>query len=473
MIRKYPHCSPAMLQSGQILCDRYQLQDILGQTAGRQTWLATDITSQPPEAVVVKLLLFGDQVQWEHLKLFEREAQILRQLDHPQIPKYRDFFSMDDRLLWFGLVQEYIPGESLRTLLARGERFTEAQVRQVAVNLLHLLRYLHELHPPVLHRDIKPSNLIWGEDNFIYLVDFGAVQDKAAIEGATFTVVGTYGYAPMEQFGGRSVPASDLYALGATLIHLLTGTAPADLPQQNLQIQFRDRITLDPKFAQWIEVLVNPDVGKRFQSAVAALAALQDSSWLQPPSLQLWQAVQAETNELVPPLKTRIIVEQTDVALRLIFLPPKENLYALTGLAVAIALLVSLPLLFGWSLVSLLKTIILLLVHAWIPVLILMIFVMTAIWQMLSPVYVHFGLREFVIYRKILGRQWTFGWGNLHEIRNVFHTIKTVSTGRYSENKRYIVVQTNTGEEAFGAGLKWEEGDWLVGLVQKWVARHY
>lgn len=74
-----------------------------------------------------------------------------------------------------------------------------------------------------MHRDIKPSNLIWGEDQHVYLVDFGAVQAQAAVTGVTFTVVGTSGYAPLEQFWGRAVAASDLYALGATLIHLLTG----------------------------------------------------------------------------------------------------------------------------------------------------------------------------------------------------------------------------------------------------------
>jgi Serine/threonine protein kinase len=92
---------------------------------------------------------------------------------------------------------------------------------------------LHELSPPVLHRDIKPSNLILDDSEQIYLVDFGAVQAQASVTGVTFTVVGTSGYAPLEQFWGRgAVAASDLYALGATLIHLLTNTYPADLPQK-------------------------------------------------------------------------------------------------------------------------------------------------------------------------------------------------------------------------------------------------
>ncbi|PLZ85129.1 serine/threonine protein kinase, partial [Fischerella thermalis CCMEE 5194] len=103
-----------MLKAGQVLRDRYQLKQKLGQNAGRQTWLAEDIATQPAELVIVKFLGFGDQVQWDDLKLFEREADVLKQLSHPRIPKYRDYFSIDDRILWFALVQQYIPGLSLK-----------------------------------------------------------------------------------------------------------------------------------------------------------------------------------------------------------------------------------------------------------------------------------------------------------------------------------------------------------------------
>ncbi|MDJ0636275.1 MAG: serine/threonine-protein kinase [Xenococcaceae cyanobacterium MO_188.B29] len=273
-----------MLEKSQIISDRYQLIEKLGRNAGRQTWLATDLNSANKEQVVVKLLAFGGDVQWEDLKLFEREAQILKQLNHPRIPKYKDYFSIDDRTLWFGLVQQYIPGFSLKQLLDRGKRFTEADIENIAQEILEILLYLHGLNPPLLHRDIKPSNLIWGEDGQIYLVDFGAVQDRAATEGATFTVVGTYGYAPMEQFGGRAVPASDLYALGATLIHLLTRTAPADLPNRELTIQFRDlvqpasqagQLSLDSGLANWLEKMTTPAVEKRFANAQQALDALK------------------------------------------------------------------------------------------------------------------------------------------------------------------------------------------------------
>lgn len=267
-----------MLQAQQVLQNRYQLQQQLGHNSSRQTWLAQDLEAQPRQLVVVKLLAFSPQMQWEELKLFEREAQVLKHLNHPQIPRYRDHFSVDqqigDGLPWFGLVQDYIPGESLQQLLDQGQHFSEVQVRQMATELLQILIYLHELSPLVLHRDIKPSNLIWGKDNKIYVVDFGAVQDRAKAEGVTFTVVGTSGYAPPEQLWGRAVPASDLYALGATLIHLLTRTPPSELVQDNLRIRFANRVSLNPSFTDWLEELTEPALEKRLSTARQALQIL-------------------------------------------------------------------------------------------------------------------------------------------------------------------------------------------------------
>ncbi|MBD0304596.1 MAG: serine/threonine protein kinase [Tolypothrix sp. T3-bin4] len=282
-----------MLQPEQILQERYQIQRQLGNNGIRQTWLAKDLQASNGEnsTVVVKLLAFGGTVQWDDLKLFEREAQILKQLNHPRIPQYIDYFCIDDRTLWFALIQEYIPGESLKDKLAVGKRFSEKRARKIAVEVLNILTYLHELNPGVLHRDIKPSNLIWGEDNRIYLVDFGAVQDKAAREGVTFTVVGTYGYAPMEQFGGRAVPASDLYALGATLIHLLTGISPSELPQEDLRLQFTDRVNLSPSFVSWLQKLIEPAPEQRFTSAREALNVLKSGLAVK----------SANKNQLLPP----------------------------------------------------------------------------------------------------------------------------------------------------------------------------
>ena len=267
-----------MLQAQHILQENYQLQQKLGRTAaGRQTWLATDLRSQ--ERVIVKLLAFNPQMDWDELKLFEREAQVLQALNHPQIPHYRDYFSIDRQMgegvPWFSLVQDYIPGPSLQELLEQGRHFTEKQLRSIASQVLEIMIYLHSLSPPVLHRDIKPSNLILADDEQIYLVDFGAVQAQAAVTGVTFTVVGTSGYAPLEQFWGRAVPASDLYALGSTLIHLLTGVNPADLPVEDGRIKLSDRLSLPPSFVSWIETMTAFDLSKRFSTAKQALSALE------------------------------------------------------------------------------------------------------------------------------------------------------------------------------------------------------
>jgi serine/threonine protein kinase len=300
-----------MLQAEQVLQERYQLKQQLGYNAGRQTWLAEDLEAQSnrdsgsiPTLVIVKLLAFNPQMQWEELKLFEREAQVLKNLNHPRIPQYRDYFSLDRQigagLPWFGLVQEYIPGDSLQHRLDRGQRFTETQARQIGTEVLNILMYLHELSPPVFHRDIKPSNLILSKNGQIHLVDFGAVQDRATAEGATFTVVGTSGYAPPEQLWGRAVAASDLYALGATLIHLLTGTAPAELPQHNLRIQFADRIKLNLSFIDWLEQLTQPAPERRYSTARQALEDLNASDSPSASVEQVKTVRQSTRNSVIP-----------------------------------------------------------------------------------------------------------------------------------------------------------------------------
>lgn len=275
-----------MLTSGSLLQNRYHLQHPLSQNPARQTWLARDTSAQIP--VVVKLLALGGAVQWEDLKLFEREAKVLEQLNSPRIPKYYDYFSVDDQKLWFALVQQYIPGISLKQRLEQSQSFSAEQVRQIVRDVLELLQYLHTLNPPLLHRDLKPSNLLWGSDEHVYLLDFGGVQVRPPAMGATFTVVGTYGYTPLEQYGGQAVPASDLYALGATAIHLLTGVAPAELIGEDLRLQFRDRLGsgVEPQFVAWLERITEPSVQKRFSSAKQALEALKSPPPVSPPRVR-------------------------------------------------------------------------------------------------------------------------------------------------------------------------------------------
>ena len=101
----------------------------------------------------------------------------------------------------------------------------------------------------------------------IYLIDFGSVQNIAANQGGTITIVGTYGYMAPEQFGDRATPASDLYSLGATLIYLITGRHPSELPNKELQIQFEAVATVSPQFSRWLRKMTDPSRETRFASA--------------------------------------------------------------------------------------------------------------------------------------------------------------------------------------------------------------
>lgn len=258
---------------------RYQIRQQLGKKAGRRTLLAWD--NQNQELVVIKLLTFGNDLQWDDFKLFEREANTLKNLSHPAIPRYLDYFEVNSQnYKGFALVQSYIAANSLEEHLKAGRTFTENEVKEIAKDILGILTYLHQHQPPIIHRDIKPSNILLTNSSTsgkgeVYLVDFGSVQTLAAREDGTITVVGTYGYMPPEQFGGRAVPASDLYSLGATLIYLVTGTHPADLPQTDLRIEFEEFANISPGFSRWLKLLSEPSLNRRLNSAEAALKALE------------------------------------------------------------------------------------------------------------------------------------------------------------------------------------------------------
>ncbi|NEP56734.1 MAG: protein kinase [Symploca sp. SIO2G7] len=464
-----------MLQVQQILNQRYQLQQQLGNNAGRQTWLAVDLGISPTELVIVKLLAFHPQMQWHEFKLFEREAQILKQLNHPRIPCYRDYFSLDKHsgvgLYWFGLVQQYIPGISLQEYLAQGKRFTEAEVKNIAQEVLEILSYLHNIQPPVLHRDLKPSNLIWGDDEQVYLVDFGAVQDTAAAEGVSFTVVGTTGYAPLEQFWGRAVPASDLYALGASLIHLLTGVTPAELPQQNLRIQWSDRICVNPRFTRWIETLTAPELEQRFNHASEALTALRTNRY---PQIFLTQ-----------PVGSRVMFRKTTDWLSIKIPQKRQSLLEFIKLAGKLLVTVcSLPVLsfFGLAIVVLVFMIFGALFYAnsgitmALIMFVLVVFlgvlwkdtgkelgkiqdeISTTIRNLLAQHCLYFDLKNFII-------EWQlFGWSYLRHVGQISE-ITDVEQISFAE----IAIKTRMISYSFGQELTESERSWLAQEIQNWL----
>lgn len=255
------------------LLQRYCLIRLLGSNGERRTWLATD--EQTGTQVTLKTLYFGQDLDWQQFEPFERQLQVLPKLDHPLIPKFLDTFWLEEpEGHYFCIVQQFVPGVSLAERFTKGERFERSQVEELARDLLGVLIYMHSQDPPLVHRDIKPSNLIWGDDQKIHLIDFGAAQVMGH-EGRTLTVAGTFGYMAPEQFVGRATSASDLYSLGATLVQLLTGLSPRDLVDSAGNLHLPKHASLSGWLGYWLERMIEPKLKYRFSSASEALVAFE------------------------------------------------------------------------------------------------------------------------------------------------------------------------------------------------------
>lgn len=262
-------------QPGDIITEQYRILNILGRGGIGVTYAAEDL--QTGQRVALKAVSLRRMDDFKVLELFEREVRILSQLNHLAIPRYLDYFQVDKRRdRFFYLVQQLVEGQSLAVQVEKGWHPDEAEVRRIATQILEILVYLQQLTPPIIHRDIKPQNIIRRSDGQVFLVDFGAVQDVYynTLTGSS-TVAGTYGYMAPEQFRGQSVLATDLYALGATLIFLVTQKAPADLPHRKLKIDFRSHVRVTKQFANWLERMIEPVAEDRFLSAEEALAVLR------------------------------------------------------------------------------------------------------------------------------------------------------------------------------------------------------
>ena len=279
------------LNINSLLNDRYLIMKELNNNSQRITYLAKDCHDE--KLVVVKILLFNSSFHWDNLKLFEREAKTLQNIDHPAIPKYLDYFELNqESLTGFALVQAYIQAESLETILQQSGKFSEAELIELANKILDILSFLHQQNPPIIHRDLKPSNILLNnssdrnqsnnknQNNIgdVYLVDFGSVQTCVSRENNTITIVGTYGYIPLEQFAGKATTASDLYSLGMTIIYLATGIHPADLTHENGQIKF-STTGLSHKFKTWLEKMIHPYIENRFTDAQQAKTNLNSKDY--------------------------------------------------------------------------------------------------------------------------------------------------------------------------------------------------
>jgi serine/threonine protein kinase len=254
------------LRSGEVLRSRYKILRVIGQGGMGSIYLADDLRLEGRQCALKEVehdkSLPPDMLRQARDQFF-REATVLARLDHPNMPKVSDFFSVGGRDY---LIMDFVPGKDLRTLMTEarqaGKFLAESEVLAWASQLADALTYLHSQEPPILHRDIKPSNLKLTPSGLLKLVDFGLVKILAS-EEMTITILqgrGTALYTPLEQYGGdagHTDVRSDVYSFGATLYHLLTNQPPAEA---------RERF-LNPE-ALVMPRQINPEISTRVERAV-------------------------------------------------------------------------------------------------------------------------------------------------------------------------------------------------------------
>ncbi len=293
-----------MSETPRILAGRYVIARELGRGSFATTWLGRrlkpdeDPTAALQEAegglahhsglLAIKELRVGRGEEQDgerspaqamkHIELFEREAKVMALLRHPGIPRMIESFEHERAGGGMGLylVQEFIQGPSLRERMTQGPLMGGEELRRCVDGLLDVLEYLHGRAPPVFHRDIKPSNILMRADGTPVLVDFGGVCFgwRPPSQLGT-TVVGTFGYMPPEQLLGHVGATSDLYALGATLLEVVSGVAPHEHSFETGRLEVPEGLSADKQLLALIDALLQPAPRKRPASAAAARAILE------------------------------------------------------------------------------------------------------------------------------------------------------------------------------------------------------
>lgn len=258
-----------------ILRERYIPRAILGQGGFGRTFLATDADKPSQPDCVIKQFLPQDQgtnTLEKASQLFAQEAQRLEELGkHPQIPELMAYFIADNRQY---LVQEFVEGDTLRAELEQKGVFSEQQIELLLTEILQILEFVHNRQ--IIHRDIKPENIIRRSDDQLFLVDFGAAKVvRQQGRTATGTIIGDAEYCAPEQSMGQPLLVSDLYSLGVTCLHLLTGISPFSLydPLEGEWV-WRDYLNGNPvgdELGKILEKLAHPVAKYRYRSVSEAM----------------------------------------------------------------------------------------------------------------------------------------------------------------------------------------------------------
>ncbi len=310
---------PTPLEAGEVLKNRYKIRRIIGHGGMGSIYLADDLRLAGRLCALKEVehdrTMPADLIK-QAREQFQREATVLARLDHPNLPKVSDFFSIGARDY---LIMDFVPGQDLRTLMSeahqKGQFLAEREVLSWASQLADALSYMHSQTPPILHRDIKPSNLKLTPSGLLKLVDFGLVKILASDE-VTITILqgrGTAIYTPLEQYGGDSGHTdsrSDIYAFGATLYHLLTNTRPVEARELFL----RPDILVPAR-------KINPDISLRTERAIAWAMSLhpedrpQDMEEFRNALLGNWNPVTKPRAPLPTPSMADLVSSPTEMAL--------------------------------------------------------------------------------------------------------------------------------------------------------------
>ena len=262
-----------------ILKDRYRITRWLAQGGFGAVYLAADMRHDERPVAIKESLESSPRAEAQ----FTREARLLASIDHPGLPRVIDYFSIPDQGQY--LVMDYIEGDDLAAILAQaGGRLSETRVLPWILQVCEAVRYLHAQRPPIIHRDIKPANIKITPDGRAVLVDFGIAKlyEESQATATTARAISP-GYSPIEQYGGRGTnERSDIYALGASLYHVLTGQIPPESvyrrPTQPLASPHDQNPTVSARVAHAVLRATAYSAEERFDTIEAFADALQRSS---------------------------------------------------------------------------------------------------------------------------------------------------------------------------------------------------
>lgn len=229
-----------------VLAKEFRIIRLLGEGAMGKTFVARNLLSG--ELVAIKTLKLAQSENLKSFELFKREAEVMSSIQVQGVPRFYKSIVSDNMGGECYIVQEYIEAPSLQSYLDMGRTFSEGETIFMLKQLAMILYSLHTAYvPPIIHRDIKPSNIlckleeIEAQDGQVYLIDFGAVANPQHKSGGS-TVAGTYGYMAPEQMLGECTTISDLYAVGATALHMLTGISPVNMESDVFRLKFEDAL---------------------------------------------------------------------------------------------------------------------------------------------------------------------------------------------------------------------------------------